>query len=93
MSNYWPSNLKDWSEVINNLFTGFAIIVAGFWTLWRFGLFRERFAKMEFNLNCKLIGEASENNYIIELIATMENKGSVRQTIKRWTFDPVEKPG
>ena len=78
--------MKDISEIIENLATALAIIIGGGWTLWRFGLFRERFAKMEFNLDCRFIGK-SGNDYLIEIIATMENKGSVRQTIKKFTFD------
>jgi hypothetical protein len=79
-------SLKDWSEVIENIFASLAILIGGAWTLWRFGLFRERFAKIEFNLDLKVLGK-SNDHYIIELMAIIENKGSVRQSIKEWTFD------
>ncbi|SHI93845.1 hypothetical protein SAMN02745146_1969 [Hymenobacter daecheongensis DSM 21074] len=78
--------LKDWSEIAKNFLEGTAILVAAIWTIFRFGIFRERFAKIEFNLDCRYIGQ-TEENHIIELIAVIENKGLVRQNIKEWTFD------
>lgn len=78
--------LKDWSEIAKNFLEAIAILAAATWTIFRFGIYRERFAKVEFNLDCRYIGKAG-NNHIVELTAIIENKGLVRQDIKEWTFD------
>jgi len=80
------STIKDWSEIIKNILETIAILGAATWTIFRFGIFRERFAKIEFNLDCRYIG-STKDGHIIELLAVIENKGLVRQLIKEWTFD------
>lgn len=79
-------SLADWSEIIKNILGGTAILGAAIWTVFRFGIFRERYAKIEFNLDCRYIG-TTDDNILLELIAVIENKGLVRQNIKEWTFD------
>lgn len=79
-------SLKDWSEIFKNVLEGVAVLGAAIWTIFRFGIFRERFAKIEFNLDCQYIG-STPDGHIIELIAVIENKGLVRQYIKDWSFD------
>jgi len=78
--------IKDWSEIVKNVLEGLAICGAAVWALFRFGLFRERYAKIEFNLDCRYLGK-SNHCRLVELIAVIENKGLVRQYIKEWTFD------
>ena len=79
-------NLKEWSEIIKNLLEGIAILGAAAWAIFRFGIFRERFAKIEFNLDCRYIGSTGDH-HILELTAIVQNRGMVRQSIKEWTFD------
>jgi len=78
--------LKNWSEIIKNTLEGIAVLGAALWTIYRFGIFRERYAKIEFNLDCRYIGMVN-GSHVIELIAILENKGMARQYIKKWTFD------
>lgn len=76
------------SEPIKNLITAFAITIGGFWTLWRFVLNREGNAKIEFNIDLKVIGKSKSNNkYIIEAIAIVENRGNARHYVNNFTFD------
>ncbi len=75
-----------WSEITKNILEGIAILGAATWTIFRFGIFRERYAKIEFNLDCRYIGSTGDS-HLIELIAVVENKGLVRQNIRHWTFD------
>lgn len=80
------TTLLNLSEFIKNILEGTAILGAATWTIFRFGIFRERYAKIEFNLECRYIG-LTDDSIVLELIAVIENKGLVRQTIKEWTFD------
>lgn len=84
--NSYLTHLKEYSEIIKNIFTALAIIIGGIWALWRFYLYREGASKMEFNLDYRLIGNTGDK-YLIELIGIMENKGLVSQRISKWTFD------
>jgi hypothetical protein len=75
-----------WSEIVKNLTESAAILVGGIWTIYRFGLSRERYPKLQLDIDVSLIG-IHHDEYIIELCATVENKGLARQRIKDFRFD------
>ena len=79
-------DLKETSEIAKNFATVLAILVGGGWTFWRFVLQREAQAKVEFDVDIKIIGE-HDGELIIELITTIENKGLVRHRISNFSFD------
>lgn len=62
-----------------------AIIFGGVWIFYLFMIKRERFPKVEFNLDLKII-ERTDTNIIVEFIAIIENKGTVRHKIDLSTF-------
>ena len=71
-------NFSEWSGAIKSILEGIAIIVAGGWALYRFGLFRERFPSMEMENGVNYIGE-NHQEYLLELYCIIENKGKVRK--------------
>lgn len=63
-----------------------AIVTAGFWTLYRFGISREQYAKLQFDLALNQLGN-SRDKHIIELAAIISNKGIARQYIRHFRFN------
>ena len=78
MGNLSVENIKDILTII-------AIIVAGFWTYYRFGITRERHPKLQFDLELEVLGK-TDQHYIVQLIAIVENKGLTRQYIRDFKF-------
>jgi hypothetical protein len=73
-------------EAIKNILTSLAILVGGVWTIWRFVLQREGNAKIQFDVDFVVVGEL-KNEYVVEVVATVENKGSVRHYVNDFKFD------
>jgi hypothetical protein len=73
-------------QEISSLITIFALITAGAWTWYRFGISREQYAKLQFDLTLKQLGE-SRDKIIIELAANITNKGIARQYIRHFRFN------
>jgi hypothetical protein len=71
---------------IQSLITITAIILAGAWSLYRFGISREQYPKLQFELQLNKLG-MSRDKQIIELIAVITNKGIARQYIKGFRFN------
>lgn len=71
---------------LSSLITILAIILAGAWTLFRFGISREQYPKLQFDLSLNQLG-LSRDKHIVELIATITNKGLTRQYITDFTFN------
>lgn len=63
-----------------------AILLGGTWTIWRYLLQREGNAKIQFNVDLKVVG-VLKDSYIVEVIAIVENKGSVRLYVDDFKFD------
>ena len=61
------------------------IAIGGLWIGYNFFLKRERFPKVEFNLDLRLI-DITSNTLILEFIASLENKGLTRHYIDLNTF-------
>ena len=71
---------------LQSLITITAIILAGAWSLYRFGLSREQYPKLQFELQLNKLG-MSRDKLIVELIAVITNKGIARQYIKGFRFN------
>ena len=71
---------------LSSLITILAIVLAGIWTLYRFGLARERYPKLQFELHLHQLG-MSRDKMIIELAAVITNKGITRQFIQDFNFN------
>jgi hypothetical protein len=81
--------LDDWkiaSEVLHNLVTSAAVIVGGFWVLWRFVLQRERFSRIEFSLELTVLGRLGDR-IVVEPTAVVTNRGPVRHWLTDFRFD------
>lgn len=74
--------LQDLSSIITIL----AIILAGLWTLYRFGIARERYPKLQFELQMHQLG-TSRDKHIVEFVAVITNKGIARQYIRNFKFN------
>jgi hypothetical protein len=81
-----PENFKNIAESVQAILTSLAISVGGGWTFWKFVLNRENRPKVSFELNVLKIGEV-QDKLIIEIVATIENKSTVRHWISDFTFD------
>lgn len=80
------SEWKIYAEIIKNLATGLGILVGGGWTVYRFGLFRERFPSIEMRNGIRLVGEGETEN-LYELTCVVENKGKTRKWLAPLEFE------
>lgn len=71
---------------IPSVVTAVAVVCAGAWSLFRFGISRESYPKLQFDLELNQLGK-SRNRNIVELIATITNKGISRQYIHLFKFN------
>lgn len=71
---------------LSHLITIFALIAAGVWTLYRFGIAREQYPKLQFDLNLVQLG-MSRDKHVVELVAMITNKGIARQYIHDFRFN------
>jgi len=70
----------------SSLFTILALVLAGAWTVYRFGIAREQYPKLQFELQLNKLG-TSRDKVIVELIAVITNKGIARQYLKGFRFN------
>jgi hypothetical protein len=71
---------------LSSIVTTFAILLAGAWTLYRFGISRERYPKLQFDLALRHLGTFRDKN-VVELVAVITNKGITRQRINDFKFN------
>ena len=71
---------------LSSIVTTLAILIAGIWTLYRFGISRERYPKLQFDLDLRQLGDSGDKN-IVELVAVITNKGITRQYIRDFKFN------
>jgi len=76
---------KNLTESVDHILTAIAILVGGAWTLWKFGLFREKYPGMEITVGFAYLG-SNNGQEILELFAIVENKGKARKWIGDFTF-------
>lgn len=72
-------------ELTQTIITISAILIGGFWTYFKFIKQREAYPKIMFGLDINVIG-STEEKWIIELAAIIENQGLVRHKINTETF-------
>jgi hypothetical protein len=80
-----PQNWKDVTAGIQSVVTAAALLGGGWWALARFWREREGALRIQFDLAVRFIGYRVEI-WLVELIATLENKGKIRHKIKEFTF-------
>jgi len=69
-----------------SIFTMVGFVLAGAWTLYRFGISREQYPKLQFELQLIPLG-TSRDKQIVELVALIRNKGIARQYIFDFRFN------
>lgn len=75
-------SIAEFSSIVTTL----AILLAGLWTLYRFGISRERYPKLQFELDLRHLGNSGDKT-IVELVAVITNKGITRQYIHDFKFN------
>ena len=80
---------KDLALVFQAWATTTAILVGGGWAFWNYVLQREGHGKIEFLVDLRVIGPLAES-VLIEVMATVENKGRVGHWITDFTFDLLQ---
>jgi hypothetical protein len=68
------------AQTFHYLVSSFGIIIGGGWVIWKFSIQREAHPKVEFDLECEVIG-SQDRKKIIQITACLHNKGSVRHKI------------
>ena len=77
---------KDATQAVQAIVTSVALVVGGGWALWRFVLQREGRAKIEFSLALNTL-EVQKDRLLVEVAATVTNRGLVRHWLKDFSFD------
>ena len=72
-------------QEFSSLITILAIVATGAWAVFRFGISREYYPKLQFEINLNQLGKNQDKN-IVELVATITNKGITRQYIRDFIF-------
>ena len=80
------SKLKDFVEILQAVISSTAIVVAGWWAYRRYYVQAESHPHIATSCQIKFIG-LQRGQWMIELIATLENKGKVEHRFKDFTFD------
>src|SRR5664279_3397796 len=78
--------LKNITAAIQSVITACALVIGGFWAAWRFIFRREGRARVEFDLGINVLGVQGDR-LLIEVFATLQNKGLARHRIRDFTFD------
>src|SRR5215213_9429476 len=76
---------KKLASSIQALTTALSIIVAGWWAYNRFIRQQENHPNLQFVADINLIGKQN-NEWLVELIAIVENKGKVQHKMSNFTF-------
>lgn len=77
---------KDFAEAIQALATVAGAIIAGWWAYYHFGLGQERYAHVETSADINFVG-LHGNDWIVELIAYVENKGRAQHKMLDLNFE------
>ncbi|MEL1243178.1 hypothetical protein AAEO56_02795 [Flavobacterium sp. DGU11] len=78
-------NLKDYADTIESILTSLAILIGGSWTFWKFILQREKYPKIQFDIDINFISFQDEK-LLFEIILIIENVGLVRHEISSENF-------
>lgn len=71
-----------WMEIIKIIFT----LIGALWIYRKYKKYNEDEAKLELDVDIKNLGTDNHNNYLLELEATIINKGKVREKIPMTDF-------
>ena len=85
------SEWKELSDIVSNVVTAIGVLVGGGWALWKFGIQREAHAKIEFDLDLKVLGR-QDKQFLVEIAAIVHNKGLVRHWLQDFRFDLLYLP-
>jgi hypothetical protein len=80
-----PQEWKDATAGIQSVVTALAILGGGVWALARFWREREGAPRIQFDTTARFVGRKDEQ-WLVELLATLENRGKIRQRIEKFTF-------
>lgn len=67
-------------EEVESILKSIAIVVGGTWVLWKFTIAREDHARIQFDIDLRVLGR-QDGQILIEVIGILENKGLVRHKI------------
>jgi hypothetical protein len=71
---------------IQAIVTSLSIIAAGIWAYWKFIFQQEKYPNIIFSTDINFIGKQN-NEWLIEVIAIIENKGKAQHKMKSFCFD------
>src|SRR4051794_16970076 len=80
-----PQEWKDATAGIQSVVTALALLVGGVWALARFWREREGAPRIQFDTTARFVGR-KDDQWLVELLATLENRGKIRQSIEKFTF-------
>lgn len=75
----------EWTSAVRDLTASAAVVGGAIWAAFKFGLFRLGRVKVEIAAEIKLISRGDED-ILVQLLATVSNKGAVRCSSKRFSF-------
>jgi hypothetical protein len=76
----------DLASVVESWATAVGVVAGGIWVLFKFGIGRESFPRIRFDVDVNFIGLHGDN-WIVEILGVMENKGLVPHGINDLTFN------
>jgi hypothetical protein len=79
-------DFNDFFGGIESIITSISIAVVGIWTYRKFVLQQERYPNLVFVASVNFIGE-HKNEWLVELVADVENKGKAQHKMKNFNFD------
>lgn len=82
-------SIEEWKNLaaaIQSFVTALSLIVGGLWAYRRYVRNEERYPNIEFSADLNFIGKQADW-WIVELIATIQNKGKVQHRMSEFRFD------
>ena len=81
-----PEDFDHITSAIQAIITSGSIIIAGIWAYRKFILQQEKYPNIIFNTDINFIGKQN-NEWLIEVVANIENKGKAQHKMKNFNFD------
>ena len=78
--------LKDYATVLQSIATVISFIIGGIWVYMKYIRQQEKYPHIEFFADINFVGK-QQGFWIVELIASIENKGKVEHKINEFGFD------
>lgn len=82
-------SIETWEKIasiVGAVITSLSIIIAGIWAYRRFIVQQERYPHLNFSADINIIGKQN-NEWVVELIACIENKGKVPHKMRNFDFN------